>query len=378
MAPADREDPHAIAVLHCFRPLVGGVFRHVIDLARGQAARGARVGIVCDSARGSDRTEKALDELAPHCALGVHRVRIKRRIQLSDFAARRTIAGICASTAPAIVHGHGAKGGAFARLCQSGARVVYTPHGGVLHYRPTSLAGRGYFTLERRLLQNTDGIVFESRFSARQFEAKIGAPGVPFRIVHNGLHPEEFTRVPGDDPSYDFVYAGELRKLKGLDTLLVAIQQLARRRSVTLLACGSGPDAAHFEARIRELGLEGRVTLRPPVTPITTALARARAVVVPSLSESFPYIVLETLAAGVPLVATDAGGIPEIFGSDADRLVPAGSADALASAMAATLDDMPAARQLADRLRARVRSEFGIDRMVDSSLDFYAHILATR
>ena len=369
--PADASD---ISVLHCFRPLVGGVFRHVVDLVRGQSARGARVGVVCDSTPGPARAEATLRELADCCELGVNRLPIQRRVQLSDFATRRAIAQTCAGIAPAFVHGHGAKGGAFARLCAGDARVVYTPHGGVLHYEPGSLAGRIYFALERRLLDATHGLIFESRFGARQFAAKVVTPTVPSQVIHNGLHDDEFEPLAQDDPTFDFVFAGELRKLKGLEVLLLAMQKLGRSRAVSLLACGSGPDASHFERRIRKLDLEGRVTLRPAVTPVTSAFARARVVVVPSLSESFPYIVLEALAAGMPLVSTRAGGIGEIFGERSSDLVPTGDADALASAMASKLDDLPGARREAKALRERVRREFGVARMVDATIDFYRRL----
>ena len=365
------------SVIHCFRPLVGGVFRHVVDLATGQAQRGAVVGVICAAGAAGERADAQLAALADLCTLGVHRLPIRRRLHWSDYGTQRRIARICARLAPDVVHGHGAKGGAFARLLPGrlGARIVYTPHGGVLHYEAASLAGRYYFALERFLARSTDGLIFASRFGAAQYAAKIGAGHIPQEVIHNGLHAADFVDLDDSTPSHDFVFAGELRMLKGLDTLLRALAVVRRERPATLLVHGAGPDAAFFHARVRELGLEGAVEHRPPAFPVVEAFARGRVVVVPSHAESFPYIVLEALAAGTRLIATRAGGIPEIFGPHAHRLVAPGDADELAAAMAAALSDDGDAAQAARDLAERVRSRFRVDGMVDASLDFYRRVL---
>jgi glycosyltransferase involved in cell wall biosynthesis len=97
--------------------------------------------------------------------------------------------------------------------------------------------------------------------------------------------------------------------------------------------------------------------------PVREALAMAKAVVVPSRAESMPYIVLETIAAGVPMIATNVGGIPEIFGSEDHRLVPAGDAVALAEAMMALAGSPDIARANAARLKTRVAALFTVEAM---------------
>ena len=77
-----------------------------------------------------------------------------------------------------------------------------------------------------------------------------------------------------------------------------------------------------------ELGLDGVVDVSPPIYPVTKALAKGKCIVIPSLAESLPYVVLETAAAAVPLLTTKVGGIPEIFGKSADRLLPPADAEA--------------------------------------------------
>jgi glycosyltransferase involved in cell wall biosynthesis len=93
--------------------------------------------------------------------------------------------------------------------------------------------------------------------------------------------------------------------------------------------------------------------------------------VVPSLKESFPYVVLEGAAAGLPLVATDVGGIPEMVAGTDTTLVPPGDDRALADQMRATILDRAAALAKAGRLRTAITSRFTVDRMTANILDFY-------
>jgi glycosyl transferase family 4 len=103
-------------ILHVLRAPVGGLFRHVCDLARGQAARGHRVGVVADAASGGDRADAALADLAPALALGLTRVPMTRNIGGGDLAAIRHVGQRATELGVDVLHGHGAKGGAYARL----------------------------------------------------------------------------------------------------------------------------------------------------------------------------------------------------------------------------------------------------------------------
>src|ERR1043165_5845435 len=119
-----------LKILHVLRSPVGGLFRHVIDLARTQAARGHKVGIVADSSTGGTRADAAFESLNGRLALGLTRVPMSRHVGPSDLSAQRHVAQRARETGADVLHGHGAKGGAYARLCGAGPIRVYTPHGG--------------------------------------------------------------------------------------------------------------------------------------------------------------------------------------------------------------------------------------------------------
>src|SRR2546425_258510 len=138
-------------ILHVLRAPVGGLFRHVLDLARGQAARGHRVGLIADAATGGASAEEAFAELSKSLAFGVSRVRMSRQIGPRDVSACAHVTRRAREIAADVVHGHGAKGGAYARLVRTRAIRVYTPHGGSLHYRWATPSGALYLGLERVL-----------------------------------------------------------------------------------------------------------------------------------------------------------------------------------------------------------------------------------
>jgi glycosyltransferase involved in cell wall biosynthesis len=371
--------PDPLKILHVLRAPVGGLFRHVVDLARGQAALGHQVGIVADSTTGGAAADAVLAELSRDLALGLTRLPMSRHIDLSDLDAIADVAQRVTDAGADVVHGHGAKGGAYARLAkQDHAIRVYTPHGGSLHYRWISPVGLIYLTFERMLMRRTDLLLFESAYGRDTFRAKIGEPSALVRVVHNGVTPAEFVAVePGTDAT-DLLFIGELRALKGIDVLIDAIALVAREwPSVTATIVGDGPDRAALEAKVKTLKLGDAVRFVGAM-PARAAFALGQVLVVPSRAESLPYIVLEAAAAGVPMIATSVGGIPEIFGPDASNLVAAGDAVALARAITAALAEPAIARAATWRLRMRVSGAFSAGIMTDSVLAGYRAALAAR
>jgi glycosyltransferase involved in cell wall biosynthesis len=367
-------------ILHVLRTPVGGLFRHVLDVTRGQIARGHNVGLVMDSSTGGAAADAALRELAPALALGLTRFPMRRAPGVGDLLAVTQVMRRIATVKADVVHGHGAKGGAYARLAPNARHAlrVYTPHGGSLHYNRDTLAGRVYLRAERLLLARTDLLICESRYSEGVFRAKIGAPRGLLRIVHNGVAPAEFEPVAGQADATDLLFIGELRRLKGVDVLIDAVARLAAHdRRVTATLVGAGPDRAAFESQVNTLGLHDLIRLPGPL-PARHAFGLGRMLVVPSRAESLPYVVLEAAAAGKPVIATQVGGIAEIFGPAAGRLVAPADAAALSAAIAQALDAPGGTAAAAAALRERVAQEFSLDVMVNGVLAAYQDALAAR
>jgi glycosyltransferase involved in cell wall biosynthesis len=372
--------PKPLNIIHILRAPLGGLFRHVVDLVEGQAARGHRLGVIVDSRTGGERAEAALAQLAPHLALGIQRVAISRQIGPSDLAAAQRVSGWIRQAAPDVLHGHGAKGAALARLTLGAPQAirVYTPHGGSLVYRPGTVAGGFYRTLEWLLKWRTDVFLFESSYIAALFRAAIGHPPGIVRVVHNGVGETEFAPIVPRPDATDIICVGELRPVKAFDVLIEALAILKQRgRPISATIAGDGPDAAKLKAKAEQCGVADLVRLIG-YRPVREAFAMGRMMVIPSRAESLPYVVLEAAAAGVPIVSTRVGGIPEIFGTQSGHLIAADDIDALINAITTALDDPAMTTCVATQIKARVRAEFSLPAMVDGGLAAYREAIALR
>lgn len=360
-------------ILHAVRAPVGGIFRHIIDLASGQIERGHAVGILADSLTGGARADAALAEIAPRLALGVHRIAIHREPHPLDALAYRRFASLVRHLKPQVLHGHGAKAGAFVRAQRYRPDVirVYTPHGGSLHYPLSTAKGRFYGGLERTLMDRTDLFLFESGFARKTYETMIGTPKNLVHRVFNGVTAKEFDPLVMADDQTDVAYVGEFRHIKGADILIDAVARLrASGKPVTLTLGGDGEEMAALKQQCERLNLGNAVRFIGHV-PARHGFAQGRLLVVPSRGDSMPYVVIEAAAAGIPMLASKVGGIPEIFGSDHPNLIPPGDASAMADAIAAAIDDMPTMRERAKQLHDRVFEHFSQNAMVQGILNAY-------
>lgn len=370
-----------IRVLIITRAPVGGLWRHVLDLTDGLLARGFELGIVVDRLRASSYVHETLERFAPRLALGAHALDMPRLPGWSDVRLALQCRALAKRLKADIVHGHSAKGGLYARLASAGRPVksVYTPHGGSLHYDWSTLGGKVFLSAERALMRLGDAYLFESAYSRDGYRTKIGNPKGRDRVVYNGLRDTEFADEPHwiDEPDYDFAFVGEMRTIKGVDLVLDALEGLTRPdgSAPNVLMLGDGPLLEDFKATAAARGLGDQVTFVGR-RPVRDAFAATNTLLVPSRAESLPYIVMEAIAAGKQVIATDVGGIGEIFGPTRDALIPSEDAAALRAAMARAFGrpSTDTRRVLAERF-AFVRQTFHVDTMTDQVAAAYRDLL---
>jgi glycosyltransferase involved in cell wall biosynthesis len=369
-----------LRILHAVRAPVGGIFRHIMDLANGQADRGHQVGIIADSLTGGDRAEAALAEIAPRLKLGVHRLAIRREPFPTDVLVWAHFMRLIRRLKPDVLHGHGAKAGAFIRLKPRSKDTirVYTPHGGSLHYPLNTLKGALYSRLERALMNSTDLFLFESAFARDTYQRTIGIPSGLVRCVFNGVTADEFDPVARAADATDIVYVGEFRQIKGADLLIDAVARLrADGKPVTLTLAGDGEELNALKIQIQKLGLGEAVRFIGHVKA-RYGFSKGNLLVVPSRGDSMPYVVIEAAAAGIPMVAANVGGIPEIFGTLNDSLFAPNIVGAMADAIETALDDPEAALERAKSLRERIFLHFSQKAMVEGVLAGYRDAFADR
>ena len=216
-----------------------------------------------------------------------------------------------------MLHGHGAKGAALARLTLSAPHAirVYTPHGGSLVYRPGTLAGGFYRTLEWAAeVAHRSVPVREQLYRQPVPRRDRPAAGAWCGSCITASATPNSRRSRRAPDATDLVCLGELRPVKAFDVLIEALAVLnTSGRLVSATIAGEGPDQAKLEAQAERLGIADRVRF-VGYRPAREAFAMGRMLVIPSRAESLPYVVLEAAAAGMPIIATRVGGIPEIFG----------------------------------------------------------------
>jgi glycosyltransferase involved in cell wall biosynthesis len=358
-----------LRIVHCFRSPVGGIFRHVRDLTEAQVAAGHAVGIVCDSTTGGEFEERLFRDLESKLTLGVRRTPMQRHIGPGDITCAWRTYKLIKELQPDVLHGHGAKGGVYVRVFGSLLRVsrsrvarFYSPHGGSLHYDETTVTGKFFFGLERLMERVTDHLLLVSDYERRAFRRKIGEPHAPNSLVYNGLRESEFEPVVPAPNTADLLYIGMMRDLKGPDIFIDALPSAEKilGRPISAVMVGDGDDLPRYRAQVERLGLADRVRFVAPI-PAREAFALGRIVVVPSRAEAMPYIVLEALGAGKPMIASAVGGIPEIFGEGAPALVLPLPAQ-LAPRMATALKDVAAYCALMPQL-PDLKARFGADVM---------------
>ena len=372
-----------LRIVHCFRSPVGGIFRHVRDLAEEHHRAGHEVGIVCDSSTGGAHEDRLFEQIMPFLSLGLTRMPIRRSVSPRDIAALRQCYTEIKSLRPDVLHGHGAKGGALARVIGSVLRAkkyrvarFYSPHGGSLHFDPKRLSGRGVFAMERLFERMTDGLLFVCGYEQDVYETKVGKPTCAARMVYNGIRDSDFGLVPKTPEGVDFLYVGMLRDLKGPDVFIDAFARTERAigRPLRAMMIGDGPDRDRYDGMMTQMGLGRRIGLLPAM-PVKEAFGYSDIVVIPSRAEAMPYIVLEALAAGKGVVASRVGGIPEVLGTGSPALVAPGDPQALSQAMVETLTqaDWKAATMPGPEV---FRSRFSASVMAAGVLDFYQERLS--
>ena len=254
--------------------------------------------------------------------------------------------------------------------------VVHMLHGLSATARWGRIGGRALAELERRGIRGARWISTTSRWMVSQLGTI--APDATIVPVGSGV-PPEFSGVVRAEADF-LLYYGRLDLFqKGLDVLLEAFALLSPwHPGLTLRIAGRGKDESLVREEVRRLGLQDRVVLSVGVEreEVLRLFSGAIALLMPSRLEGLPMVPAEAMAAGVPVVASDVGAIPEVIQApDGGMLVPPGDAPALAAAVAALLADPERRLRMSDAARRAAR-RFSWDEVAEQHLGFLERIAA--
>jgi L-malate glycosyltransferase len=231
-------------------------------------------------------------------------------------------------------------------------------------------------TMERLATRATDLLIANAHAVAEDTIRREGVVPEKIAVVYNGLPESAFDKVPPasvDTLCPVVLCVANLRVYKGHSYLLEAINHLYRHgRKCTLLLAGDGDQQYALEQQAGALGIDVRfLGSCPDVRPM---LARADVIVLPSLHEGMSNAVMEAMAAGRPVVATNVGGTPELLRGRGILVAPA-DPGAMASAIELLLDDRARASSLGVQARSWGRTHLSADHMVDEHVRIYSYLL---
>ena len=275
-----------------------------------------------------------------------------------------------------VVHVHSSKVGFLGRLAAAIGRrtrsVLFTPHAWSF-WAASGAVRSGYIGLERLAARWCRTIVVVADAERRAgLDASIGGRE-QYRVIHNGIDTAKFD-VARDPVHGRVVAVGRLARQKRPDLVVLAASRLLQRRNdFEVLLVGEGPERRAVERLVDELGLSANVKLLGNRDDVPDLLATAETALLASDYEGCPLSVLEAMAAGVPVVATRVGGVPEIVADgETGLLVEPGQPDALAAAIGSVLED-PSLRYSLGREGQRVaRERFTRERMSADLAELYA------
>jgi len=279
---------------------------------------------------------------------------------------------------PHIVHVNSAKAGALGRLAACLARVpirIYTVHGWSFkaHGGASSALYRGAERALRPLTTTTICVAESERRAGLDAGTCDEATTV---VIHNGVELPPTAAAGGSrSGAYRLVTVGRLQAPKDPLTLIRALAELGRPGEAVI--AGDGPDRPAVESEVRRLGMESVVRLAGERNDVAELLAAADLFVLSSRSEGLPLSILEAMAAGLPVVASSVGGVPElVVDGETGLLVPPDDPHALAAAIERLLDDSALRRRLGAAGRTRVWEHFDLASARRAHLDLYRTVLA--
>jgi glycosyltransferase involved in cell wall biosynthesis len=348
-----------IRLLFASQPLAEGVPQHVLDVVACLDRDQFEIEVACP------RESILWRGLAGDPNVGLHALPASRHPSPRDAAALAKLIRLVRRAD--VVHVHSSKAGFLGRLAAAAGRqtraVLFTPHAWSFWAASGALRS-GYTGLERLAAHWCRTIVVVADAERRAaLEARIGTPA-QYRVVQNGIDTERFA-LPRRPVGGRVIAVGRLARQKRPDLLVHAAARLRDRHpEIEVLLVGEGPERPAVERLVSELGLGGQVQLLGNREDVPELLATAEAAVLASDYEGCPLSVLEAMAAGVPVVATHVGGVPEILADGSTgRLVEPGQPEALAAAIGDLLDDPVLRDSLGSEARRVARERFTRERM---------------
>ena len=349
---------------------LGGAAVHVADLSDSLSEMGMKVTVLM----GGDGPVRSLFE---NDAVEVETVPfLNRKVSpAKDLVAFFYIFWRIYREKPDIVSSHTSKVGMLVRIAcyLLGHTNIYTPHGWSFFQigKPAGV----YKLMEIVMTLFSSIIVCVSRDEKKAIVSERLMSSTRVLVIHNGMKVVREPKDPSEDKELNFVQIARFEEQKDFDTLFSAID-LLRDRSFVVHLIGEGPLREEAYQKVKEMGLGDKVIFYGQRRDVENFLLRGRVYLLSTHWEGLPRSIIEAMGAGMPIIATRVGGIPELVseGRTGHMFMPEDS-QALAHCMDRYLSNPKLTSQLGKRSRETFRRRFTYDRMLANYLSLYDTLL---
>lgn len=289
-----------------------------------------------------------------------------------DMKAITQVRDWLAAESPDLLHAHSSKAGLVGRIAAfiSGVPSVFTAHGWAFT-GGASLARKLVAIPSEWVAARTGGdIICVSNYDrdlARHYRI---APDARLHTVWNGIDDVAERAIPGERSEPVVTMVARFAAPKDHATLLTAMSMLGAL-PWRLRLVGDGPMLVEAQGLAASLGVASRVEFLGARSDVASLLASSDIFVLASRFEGLPISILEAMRAGLPVVASDVGGVPELVDSQSGIRVPVSDSPALASALAGLLSDPEGRVRMGDNGRTRYEKDFRASAMIEKTLSIY-------
>jgi glycosyltransferase involved in cell wall biosynthesis len=372
---------------------IGGVERHICSLTANLNREKFGSWVI------AGRPEKSEREWVEFAAeAGVEPVFIdllRRKLGLWDLAASFKLNRVLTQIQPHIIETHQSKAGALARAIVGvkfrgngpRPRLIHTFHGHQFQGYFKSPSVRAFLAIERRLARLTDLIITVTPTIRRQLveyyqiasadKVRVVPLGFDFAWLRELAHHRGWLRAHLEVPNSTVIFGtvGRLTKIKNVELQLRAFAQMLRQTTIDarLVVIGDGELRAALQSLARDLEISDRVLFCGWILDRAKIFCDLDVTCLSSFNEGSPVCLIESLVAGVPVVATAVGGIPDVVSSVLDgELVPSCDEEAFAAALTRAAN---CRRRISAKRSAAVRREYSTVRLINDMESLYAELL---
>lgn len=366
---------HICIVVSEFPPTVGGVSYYTFHLCKALLRKGHRVTVLT---RGS--WKKSYYEHME--GINVYKIPFIRvypfHVQLHGIFVNRIFKFLEDSFD--VVHMHLP----LPPMVHTSLPLIITVHGldGDMHHLTSRIFSKFIRPFERNLLNNANLVTAVSSFVAREIEISYGFSTNRIEVIGNAVDTEFFIPVESKKKILYILFSGRLTSGKGLTDLLKSAEIVCKKiPSLSFFLAGVGPLEHSIRKIIKRRGLIQKIILLGQIDQkrLLEYYQKATVFVLPSHFESFPTVILEAMACGIPIVATAVGDVPKVvINGKTGFLVPPRDPEALAQAIIKIFEDKSLRKKMGENCRKLVESRYSWNALSDKIIDYYAQITGDR